>query len=124
MGPRTVILLEGRVVGSSERGRNENPVEECTSRTASVGREISTKILAAETGWSRTEWTPEFLAIEFKRKQDVRSNYVEQATAAALEQYKSLLTGLQSPGGRSSQRVESTTGGVGAKGCERSVLSV
>jgi hypothetical protein len=29
VGPRTVyaILLEGRVVGSSERGRDENPVE-------------------------------------------------------------------------------------------------
>ena len=39
--------------------------------------------------------TKEFLAIGFNRKQDVRSNYVEQATAAALEQYKSLLTGLQ-----------------------------
>jgi hypothetical protein len=100
LGPGTVYanLLEGRVVGSSERGINKNPVEECTSRTASVGREISRKILAAETGWSRTEWTPEFLAIEFKRKQDVRSNYVEQATAAAQEQYKSLLTGLQAVG--------------------------
>jgi hypothetical protein len=85
-------------VGSSERGRNENPVEERTSRTASVGRAISRKILAAETGWSRTEWTPEFLAIEFKRKQDVRSNYMEKATEAAQEQYKSLLTGLQAVG--------------------------
>ena len=42
--------------------------------------------------------TKEFLAIGFNRKQDVRSNYVEQATAAALEQYKSLLTGLQAIG--------------------------
>jgi len=42
--------------------------------------------------------TKEFLAIGFNRKQDVRSNYVEQATAAALEQYKSLLTGLQAVG--------------------------
>ncbi len=39
--------------------------------------------------------TKEFLAIELKRKQDVRSNYVEKATAAAQEQYKSLLTRLQ-----------------------------
>jgi hypothetical protein len=42
--------------------------------------------------------TKEFLAIEFKRKQDVRSNYMEKATEAAQEQYKSLLTGLQAVG--------------------------
>ena len=34
--------------------------------------------------------TKEFLAIEFKRTQDARSNYVERATAVAQEQYKSL----------------------------------
>ena len=39
--------------------------------------------------------TKEFLAIEFKRTQDVRSNYVEKATAVAQDQYKSLLTVLQ-----------------------------
>jgi hypothetical protein len=39
--------------------------------------------------------TKEFLAIEFKRTQDARSNYVERATAVAQEQYKSLQTGLQ-----------------------------
>jgi hypothetical protein len=38
--------------------------------------------------------TKEFLAIEFKRTQDARSNYVERGTAVAQEQYKSLLTGL------------------------------
>jgi hypothetical protein len=37
----------------------------------------------------------EFLAIEFKRTRDARSNYVERATAVAQEQYTSLLTGLQ-----------------------------
>ena len=42
--------------------------------------------------------TKEFLAIEFKRTQDARSNYVERATAVAQEQYKSLLTGLQTVG--------------------------
>ena len=42
--------------------------------------------------------TNEFLAIEFKRTQDARSNYVERATAVAKEQYKSLLAGLQSVG--------------------------
>jgi hypothetical protein len=42
--------------------------------------------------------TKEFLAIEFKRTQDARSNYVEWATAVAQKQYKSLLTGLQAVG--------------------------
>jgi hypothetical protein len=42
--------------------------------------------------------TKEFLAIEFKRTQDARSNYVERATTVAQEQYKSLLTGLQAVG--------------------------
>jgi len=41
--------------------------------------------------------TKEVLAIEFK-PQDARSNYVERATAVAQEQYKSLLTGLQTLG--------------------------
>jgi len=40
----------------------------------------------------------EFLAIEFKRTQDTRSNYVEKATAVAQEQYRSLLAGLQAVG--------------------------
>jgi hypothetical protein len=40
----------------------------------------------------------EFLAIEFKRTQDARNNYVESATAVAQEQYKSLLAGLQAVG--------------------------
>jgi hypothetical protein len=38
--------------------------------------------------------TKEFLAIELKRMQDARSNYVERATAVAQEQSKSLLPGL------------------------------
>ena len=37
----------------------------------------------------------EFLAIEFKRTQDMKSDYVERATAVAQKQYKSLLAGLQ-----------------------------
>jgi hypothetical protein len=42
----------------------------------------------------------EFLAIEFKRTRDARSlsNYVEEATEVAQEQYTSLLTGLQAVG--------------------------
>ncbi len=42
--------------------------------------------------------TREFLAIEVKRTQDARSNYVERASAFAQKQYKSLLTGLQAVG--------------------------
>jgi hypothetical protein len=72
-------------------------VEQCTSRTASVRRAISRKILASETGWSKVDTVnKEFLAIEFKWKQDVRSNCVEKAAAA--QEYKSLLTGLQAVG--------------------------
>ena len=40
----------------------------------------------------------EFLAIEFKRTQDTRSNYVERATAVAQAQYNSLLEGLRAVG--------------------------
>ena len=39
-----------------------------------------------------------FLAIEFKRTQDAKGNYVERAAAAAQDQYKSLLAGLQAVG--------------------------
>jgi hypothetical protein len=39
-----------------------------------------------------------FLTIEFKRTQDAGSNYVERAAAAAQDQYKSLLAGLQAVG--------------------------
>ena len=39
--------------------------------------------------------TKEFLANEYKRMQDARSNYVTRAAAVAQEQYKSLLAGLQ-----------------------------
>ena len=42
--------------------------------------------------------TKELLAIEFKRTQDARSNYVERATAVGQKQYKSLLMGLQAVG--------------------------
>ena len=35
-----------------------------------------------------------FLAIEFQRTQDAKSNYVERAAAAAQDQCKSLLAGL------------------------------
>jgi hypothetical protein len=39
--------------------------------------------------------TKELLAIEYERKQDATSHYVERAIAVAQEQYTSLLTGLQ-----------------------------
>ena len=42
--------------------------------------------------------TREFLAIEFKRAQDARNNYVEMATEVAQDQYKSLVAGLQAVG--------------------------
>ena len=42
--------------------------------------------------------TKEFLAIEFKRAQDARNNYVEMATEVAQDQYKSLVAGLQAVG--------------------------
>jgi ribonuclease HI len=40
----------------------------------------------------------EFLAIEFKRTQDMRSNYAEEATKVAQKQYSSLLEGLRAVG--------------------------
>ncbi len=40
----------------------------------------------------------EFLAIEFKRTRDMRSNYAEEATAVAQKQYSSLLEGLRAVG--------------------------
>jgi hypothetical protein len=42
--------------------------------------------------------TKEFLTIEFKRTQDMRSNHVDEITAVAQKQYKSLLMGLQAIG--------------------------
>jgi hypothetical protein len=53
----------------------------------------------------------EFLAIEFKRTQDMRSKYAEEATKVAQAQYRSLLE-QRSPSGRSSQRVADTTNRV------------
>ena len=40
----------------------------------------------------------QFLAIEFKRTQDMRSNYAERATAVAQAQYSSLLESLRAVG--------------------------
>jgi hypothetical protein len=40
----------------------------------------------------------EFLAIKFKRTQDMRSNYAEEATKVAQKQYSSLLEGLRAVG--------------------------
>ena len=39
--------------------------------------------------------TKEFLAIEFKRTQNMRSNHVDEITAVGQKQYKGLLMGLQ-----------------------------
>jgi hypothetical protein len=91
-------LLEGKLVGEPAtdeemkipwRAANEGPPEEqyqerfCWRRQDEIGLDTATK---------------EFLAIEFKRTQDARSNYAERATTVAQEQYKSLLTGLQAVG--------------------------
>jgi hypothetical protein len=45
--------------------------------------------------------TKEFLDIDFKRTQDMRSNHLDEITAVAQKQYKSLLMGLQAIGHRS-----------------------
>ncbi len=58
--------------------------------------------------YSPAEATKEFLAIEFKRTQDARNNYVERATAVAQEQYKSLLAGLQAVSQKTTSVVGST----------------
>jgi hypothetical protein len=47
-------------------------------------------------GWDTVK--KEFLAIEFKRTQDMRSNYAEEATKVAQKQYSSLLEGLRAVG--------------------------
>ena len=85
-------------MGSSERGRNENPME--GSEESSVSEEQY-----QERFWRRRldgigldTVNKVFLAIEFKRTQDARSNYVERAAAAAQDQYKSLLARLQAVG--------------------------
>jgi hypothetical protein len=49
--------------------------------------------------------TKELLAIEFKRKQDARSNYVKRATAVAQEQYKRFQTVSQVKGWKIQQIV-------------------
>ena len=108
-------LLEGRTVGRSVRGGNENPVEGSELEGSPVPREQY-----QERFWRRRldglgldTVNKELLAIEFKRTQDARSKlmmmsficsfrnnkfYVEKAIAVAQEQYTSLLTGLQAVG--------------------------
>ena len=61
--------------------------------------------------------TKEFLAIEFKRTQDARNNYVERATAVAQEQYKSLLAGLQAVGQVKGWKVQQIVFVGGTCGC-------
>ena len=82
-------------MGSSERGGNENPVEGgCQYQKISIKRVWRRR----QDGIGLDTVNKEFLAIEFKRTQDARSNYVERAAAAAQDQYKSLLAGLQAVG--------------------------
>jgi hypothetical protein len=90
------ILIEGQIVGNSERGGNKNPVEGSEGVVASTRRVVSRKILGTKTDEIGSDIVnKELLAIEFKRTRDARSNYVEKAIAIAQEQYTSLLTGLQ-----------------------------
>ena len=63
-------------MGSSERGGHENPVEGGTGGVASARRSVPREILAAKLdGIGLDTVNKEFLAIEFKRTQDTRSNY-------------------------------------------------
>ena len=88
-------MLEARVVGSGERGRDENPVEGSELGAASSGRAVSGQIWRRRLdGIGLDTATKEFLAIEFKRTHDARSSYAERAIEVAQEQYRSLLTGL------------------------------
>ena len=50
--------------------------------------------------------TKEFLAIEFKRTQDMRGNHLDEITAVAQKQYKSLLMGLQAIGQNKGWKVQ------------------
>ena len=50
--------------------------------------------------------TQEFLAIEFKRTQAMRSNHMDEITAVAQKQYKSLLMGLQAIGQNKGWKVQ------------------
>ena len=52
------------------------------------------------------EFVTEFLAIEFKRTQYMRSNHVDEITAVAQKQYKSLLMGLQAIGQNKGRNVQ------------------
>jgi len=69
-----------------------------------------------EFDWKQTA-TKKFPAIEFKRTQNARSNYVERATAVAQEQYKSLLTVLQAVGQVKEWKVQQIVfvGGAGGR---------
>jgi hypothetical protein len=116
LGPRTVyaILLEGRVVGSSERKSRAR-------KDANEGLTVS------EEQYQERFWQPrldgialdtatkEFLAIEFNRTQDARSNYVEKGNNSCSGAVQEFANG--SPIGRSSQWVESTRDSV----CRRDV---
>jgi hypothetical protein len=99
------VLLEGRIVAAKEEEMRIPWKEE--SEESSVSEEQY-----QERFWRRRldgigldTVNRVFLAIEFKRTQDARSNYVERAAAAAQraaaaaqDQYKSLLAGLQAVG--------------------------
>ena len=101
-------------MGSSERARVKIPWKDANEglpvseeqyqkqfwrrRLDGIGFDTATKLVFVSVRTNKRHHHQEFLAIEFKRTQDARCNYVERATAVAHEQYKSLLTGLQAVG--------------------------
>ena len=83
-------------MGSSERGGNENLVEEANEGSPVPEDQYQGRFWRRSLdGIGLDTVNKELLAIEFKRTRDARSNYVEKAIAVAQEQYTSLLTGLQ-----------------------------
>jgi hypothetical protein len=86
-------------VGSSERRGDENPVEGGAGGVDNARRSYQERFWRRRLdGIGLDTVNKEFLAIEFKRTQDMRSNYVEEATKVAQEQYRSLLEGLRAVG--------------------------
>ena len=93
------ILLEGRIVGSSKRGGMKIPWKESKEGLTVPEEQYQERFWRRRLdGIGLDTVNKEFLAIEFKRTRDARSNYVEKAIAVAQEQYTSLLTGLQAVG--------------------------
>jgi hypothetical protein len=93
------ILLEGRIVGSSERGGMKIPRKDEKEGLPAPEEQYQERFWRRRLdGIGLDTITKELLAIEFKRTRDASSNYVEKAIAVAQEQYTSLLTGPHAVG--------------------------